>query len=193
MLHETPLAPSRLRPARAAARRHRAAELPAHLGLRLDLGRADRPGAEVVGLGREPGLPAVAVGAAPLRLELRLPQELGGGRVELRAADISNNPYLGGAMVLAAGLEGIREKIDPGAPHTENMYLKSEEELKSLGVSYLPRTLEEAIDAFAADPLSREVMGDLMFETYVDFKRQEWEQYHNHVSDWEVQRYLKFY
>jgi len=49
---------------------------------------------------------------------------LGGGRVELRAADISNNPYLGGALVLAAGLEGIQEKIDPGSPHTENMYLK---------------------------------------------------------------------
>lgn len=118
---------------------------------------------------------------------------LGGGRVELRAADISNNPYLGGALTLAAGLEGIREKIDPGTPHTANMYLKSETELARLGVGYLPRTLEEAIEAFAADPLAREVFGDLMFETYVDFKRREWEQYHNHVSDWEVARYLKFY
>jgi glutamine synthetase len=122
---------------------------------------------------------------------IRVP--LGGGRVELRAADISNNPYLGGAMVLAAGLEGIIEKIDPGVPHTENMYLKSERELAQLGVGYLPRTLHEAIEAFAADPLGREVMGDLMFETYVDFKRREWEDYHNHVSDWEVRRYLKFY
>ena len=83
---------------------------------------------------------------------------LGGGRVELRAADISNNPYLGGALVLAAGLEGIQEKIDPGAPHTDNMYLKSEAELAELGVSYLPRTLEEAIEAFAADPLPRQVL-----------------------------------
>jgi glutamine synthetase len=122
---------------------------------------------------------------------IRVP--LGGGRVELRAADISNNPYLGGAMVLAAGLEGIIEKIDPGVPHTENMYLKSERELAQLGVGYLPRTLHEAIEAFAADPLGREVLGDLMFETYVDFKRREWEDYHNHVSDWEVRRYLKFY
>ena len=118
---------------------------------------------------------------------------LGGGRVELRAADISNNPYLGGALVLAAGLEGIREKIDPGAPHTENMYLKSDAELKKLGVSYLPRTLNEAIEAFAADSLAREVFGDLMFDTYVDFKRREWDEYHNHVSDWEIDRYLRFY
>jgi glutamine synthetase len=113
--------------------------------------------------------------------------------VELRAADISNNPYLGGALVLAAGLEGIREKIDPGAPHTDNMYLKSAEELASLGVSYLPRTLAEAVDAFEADPLAREVFGDLMANTYVQFKREEWESYMNHVSDWERDRYLKFY
>ncbi len=118
---------------------------------------------------------------------------LGGGRVELRAADISNNPYLGGAMVLAAGLEGIRERLDPGSPHTDNMYLKSDQELAELGVSYLPRTLEQAINCFEKDPLSKQVMGDLMFKTYVEFKRSEWEEYHNHVSDWEVDRYLKFF
>jgi len=122
---------------------------------------------------------------------LRVPR--GGGRVELRAADIANNPYLGGAMVLAAGLEGIREKIDPGAPHTQNMYLKTSAELEQLGVSYLPRSLSEAIEAFAIDPLGKEVMGELMFNTFVDFKREEWELYLNHVSDWEVERYLKFY
>ncbi|MGI9301709.1 MAG: type III glutamate--ammonia ligase, partial [Gammaproteobacteria bacterium] len=99
---------------------------------------------------------------------LRVP--LGGGRVELRAADISNNPYIGGAMVLAAGLEGIREKIDPGSPHTDNMYLKTDAELEELGVTYLPRTLSDAVEAFAADPLSREVMGELMRDTFVDFK-----------------------
>jgi len=117
----------------------------------------------------------------------------GGGRVELRAADIANNPYLGGAMVLAAGLEGIREQIDPGAPHTENMYLKSDEELAQMGVSYLPRTLGEAVDAFEADDLGRQVMGDLMFKTFVDFKRGEWREYLTHVSDWEVDRYLKLW
>ena len=118
---------------------------------------------------------------------------LGGGRVELRAADISNNPYLGGALVLAAGLEGIREKIDPGAPHTENMYLKTPQQLAKLKVSYLPRTLEEALDAFDKDPLSEQVFGQLMKKTYLQFKREEWESYINHVSDWEVDKYMKFY
>jgi glutamine synthetase len=114
-------------------------------------------------------------------------------RVELRSADISNNPYLGGAMVLAAGLEGITEGLDPGEPHLENMYLKTEEELKALGVNHLPRTLEQAIDALDADPLGRQVMGDAMFDAYIQFKRSEWESYHNHVSDWEVARYAKFF
>lgn len=122
---------------------------------------------------------------------LRIP--LGGGRVELRAADSANNPYLGAAMVLGAGLEGIREGLDPGEPHTENMYNKSESELKELGITLLPRTLEEAVNAFEADPFSRDVMGDAMFEAYATFRREEWDAYHNHVSDWERDRYLKFF
>lgn len=122
---------------------------------------------------------------------LRIP--LGGGRVELRAADSANNPYLGAAMVLSAGLEGIREDLDPGEPHTENMYNKSPEELKELGIELLPRTLEEAIDAFEADPFSHAVMGEDMFKAYAGFRREEWNAYHNQVSDWERDRYLKFF
>ncbi|WP_088889011.1 type III glutamate--ammonia ligase [Leptolyngbya ohadii] len=122
---------------------------------------------------------------------VRIP--LAGERVECRAADISCNLYLGAAMVLMAGLEGIREGLDPGEPHRENMYKCSPEQLQAMQIETLPKTLSEAIEAFAADPLSEEVMGSLMFQTYVDFKRQEWEEYHNHVSDWEIQRYLKFF
>jgi glutamine synthetase len=122
---------------------------------------------------------------------LRIP--LGGGRVECRAADISTNLYLGAAMILAAGLEGIREELDPGEPHTENMYNYSLLELSQKGISTLPRTLGEAVLAFASDPLSEAVMGPLMYETYVQFKSQEWQEYHNHVSDWEINRYLKFF
>ncbi|MFZ5466033.1 MAG: type III glutamate--ammonia ligase [Pseudomonadota bacterium] len=122
---------------------------------------------------------------------MRIP--LGGGRVECRAADISGNFYLGAAMMLAAGLEGIRERLDPGAPNTENMYQLPNAELKARGIELLPRNLEEAVDAFEADPLSEEVMGPLMFRTYADFKRQEWLDYHSHVSDWELDRYLRLF
>ncbi|MBD2120739.1 type III glutamate--ammonia ligase [Trichocoleus sp. FACHB-262] len=122
---------------------------------------------------------------------LRIP--LAGGRVECRAADIASNPYLGAAMLLAAGLEGIREGIDPGDPNTENMYNYSLAQLEEMRIRFLPRNLGEAIAAFASDPLSEKVMGPLMYKSYIEFKSQEWEEYHTHVSDWEIQRYLKFF
>jgi glutamine synthetase len=122
---------------------------------------------------------------------VRIPS--GGGRVELRLADPMCNPYLGGALVLAAGLEGIRDELDPGEPHRENLYTKSQAELDKLGVKWLPRTMIEAVDAFAADPLGKQVFGEEMFDAWVDYKRDEWMQYLNHVSSWEQQRYMKFY
>jgi glutamine synthetase len=122
---------------------------------------------------------------------IRIP--MNGPRIECRAADISCNLYLGAAMMLMAGLEGIREQLDPGDPHRENMYLHTPETLKSMGIEHLPRTLGEAVDAFEADPLSAQVMGPLMFDAYVKFKRAEWVEYHTHVSDWEIARYLKFF
>jgi glutamine synthetase len=121
---------------------------------------------------------------------LRIPSP--GGRVECRAADISCNPYLGAAMILAAGLEGIREQWDPGQPNLVNAYTLSAEQLAERGIGMLPRTLAEAIEAFAADPLSKKVFGDAMFDAYVTYKRQEWESYHCAVSDWEQKRYLEF-
>ena len=117
----------------------------------------------------------------------------GGGRVELRSADSACNPYLGMAMMIAAGLEGIRDKLDPGEPHRENLYYKSDAERIAAGVAWLPRTLDEAVTAFAEDPLSREVFGGVMFDAWVEFKRAEWLSYLNHVSDWERDRYLKFF
>jgi glutamine synthetase len=122
---------------------------------------------------------------------LRIP--LGGGRVELRLPDASCNPYLGLAMTIAAGLEGIREHLDPGEPHADNMYLKTPAELAALGVSVLPRSLGEALDAFEADPLGRQVMGEAMAGAWLDYKREEWHAYSVHVTDWEKERYLKFF
>ena len=122
---------------------------------------------------------------------LRVP--LAGGRIECRAVDMSCNPYLAAALLLAAGLEGIREGLDPGRPHGENMYQHSEASLAAMGVTHLPRSLEEAIDAFESDSLAADVFGPLMHATYAKYKRDEWEAYHTHVSQWELDRYLKFF
>jgi len=116
-----------------------------------------------------------------------------GGRIELRCADSASNPYLGAAMVLAAGLEGIRAKLEPGEPNRDNMYEVSEPDLIKRGISQLPRTLDEALDAFAADPLSREVMGESLADSWLANKRSEWQSYMAHVSDWETDRYLRFF
>ena len=122
---------------------------------------------------------------------LRIPSA--GGRVECRAADIACNPYLGAAMMLAAGLEGIRKGIDPGAPHAENMYNYSDAEIAAKGIEFLPKNLSEAIDALEADSLAREVLGDDMFKAFIDYKRDEWNSYHNHISEWEIDRYLTYF
>ena len=68
------------------------------------------------------------------------------------------------------------------------MYLRAR-----LGVGYLPRTMGEALDAFEADPLSRQVFGQGLFTSLLDYKRDEWLSYTNHVSDWEKARYLKMF
>ena len=122
---------------------------------------------------------------------LRVPRD--GGRVELRLADSSCNPYLGAAMTLAAGLDGIERELDPGEPRTDNLYVKTDDELRALGVDMLPRTLGEALDAFAASDLARAVFGEAMFDAWLARKRDEWLGYLDHVSDWERARYLKFF
>ncbi len=122
---------------------------------------------------------------------VRIP--MGGGRIELRSADSAVNPYLGAAMVLAAGLEGVRERLDPGEPNRDNMYLVDGAAVAERGIRELPRTLGEALDAFAADPLGAEVMGPSMAEAWLAYKREEWLAYMAHVSDWETERYLDFF
>jgi glutamine synthetase len=122
---------------------------------------------------------------------LRIP--LGGGRVESRAVDTSCNPYLTAAMMLAAGLDGIERGLDPGDPIELNMYEQSDAQLAELGVGVLPRTLLEAVDAFRADPLGREVFGAELAGAYADLKESEWWEFHGSVSAWELDRYLEFF
>jgi glutamine synthetase len=96
-------------------------------------------------------------------------------------------------MILAAGLEGIERAIDPGKPHTENMYNYSDQEIADANIDMLPRTLSEATDALEADPLALSVFGPDMTKAFIDFKRDEWDSYHNTVSQWEMERYLRLF
>jgi glutamine synthetase len=122
---------------------------------------------------------------------LRIP--LASPRVESRAVDATANTYLAAAAYLQAGLEGIERDLDPGEPLRQNMYLLSDAELEQLGVRTLPRTLLEAIEAFDADPLMESVLGPELRKAYVELKTEEWWDYHDEISPWEVQRYLTFF
>jgi glutamine synthetase len=122
---------------------------------------------------------------------IRVP--MGGGRAECRNADSSCNPYLAAALMLAAGLEGVRERLDPGRPHEENLYELDAAGLAAAGVGELPRTLGEAVDAFAADPFIEGVLGRELRAEFITYKRGEWEQYHQAVSQWEIDRYARLF
>ena len=95
-------------------------------------------------------------------------------------------------MTLAAGLEGIKEGIDPGEPTGDDLYSASRDELQEREVQVLPRTLLEAIRSFEVDPLSDQVMAALK-KPYLELKYREWEEFHNTVTQWERDRYLHFY
>ncbi|MDQ4029157.1 MAG: type III glutamate--ammonia ligase, partial [Actinomycetota bacterium] len=103
-----------------------------------------------------------------------------------------SNMYFGAAISLAAGLEGIKEEIDPGPPTNTNLYELNRRQLQEEGVQLLPRTLLEAVNEFEADPLTDSVFGPLK-SVFVELKNKEWEEYHNIVTDWEREKYLKFF
>jgi glutamine synthetase len=118
---------------------------------------------------------------------IRVP--MNGGRCESRNADGALNPYLAATLALAAGLEGIREGIDPGNPQDDNLYELSDAERQLRGIDFLPQNLAEAVDAFEADPFVEQVLGKELRDEFIRYKREEWEEYHQTISAWEVERY----
>ncbi len=122
---------------------------------------------------------------------LRVP--MGGGRVESRNADAACNPYLAAALAIAAGLQGIKENLDPGDAQEDNLYELSPEQLAARGICELPRSLDEAVAAFAADPFVEETLGTDLRNEFIKYKSEEWRQYHQTVSQWEIDRYARLY
>ncbi|MEM7601367.1 MAG: glutamine synthetase [Verrucomicrobiota bacterium] len=129
----------------------------------------------------------VAFGRNNRSAMLRLP--LNRYCIENRAPDMSNNPYLAAAMHLAAGLDGIEQELDPGEPINANVYEMGRGELKQTGVSFLPATLKEALDAFEEDPFTERVMGE-MKEIFLKQKRWEWEQSFFLIHDRQIDQFL---
>jgi glutamine synthetase len=115
------------------------------------------------------------------------------GRLELRLPDGSCNPYLATAVILAAGMDGIANRIDPGPPINANLYDWTPAMLAEHGVELLPQSLGEALDALEADPVVRAGLGDGLADEFLRLKRMEWVEYQRHVSQWERDRYVEFF
>ncbi|MCZ6619994.1 MAG: type III glutamate--ammonia ligase [Gammaproteobacteria bacterium] len=115
------------------------------------------------------------------------------GRLELRLADSSCNPYLAGAALVAAGLDGIERELDPGAPQNLNFYELGADELEKRKIKLLPQTLGEALDELERDEFFAAALGSEFITEFLEVKRTEWVEYSRHVSDWETERYLEFY
>jgi glutamine synthetase len=122
---------------------------------------------------------------------IRVPSRRGEGtRVELRSPDPSCNPYLAFAVMIGAGLDGIRRKLDPGAPVNKNIFSMSHREKRRLRIEDMPADLRDAIAAMKKDRLVREVLGDHIYAHFVEAKSAAWADYSATVHPWEVDRYL---
>ncbi|NQU47242.1 MAG: type I glutamate--ammonia ligase [Planctomycetes bacterium] len=122
---------------------------------------------------------------------IRIPDRRGiGTRAELRMPDPSCNPYLAFAVMLAAGLNGIKNKIEPPAPVSGNVYRMSARERSRLKIKSLPGNLGEALDAFEKDKVLKDALGEHTFHQFIIAKRSEWSDYIAAVHPWELDRYL---
>ncbi len=125
---------------------------------------------------------------------LRVPKWFKGksaaARIELRNPDPSCNPYLAFAVMLKAGLEGIANKMTPPEPVEENIYQLDDESLTSKNIDILPTSLLEALDELKKNKLLQDVLGEHLFERYVDVKEKEWDEFKKQVTCWEIDTYL---
>jgi glutamine synthetase len=112
-------------------------------------------------------------------------------RAELRCPDPSCNPYLAFAVMLKAGIDGIKNKIQPPDPVEEDVYEFDDTKLQKFYIKTLPSSLVEAIGEFEESQLVRDTLGDYTFDVYLDAKKKEWDEYRLTVSQWELDWYLK--
>jgi len=126
---------------------------------------------------------------------IRIPQPMAGKpntvRLELRFPDPSSNPYLIFNVMLAAGLDGIDQALPCPEPLNQlNVYELSDEVRTNLGIEMLPGSLLEAISAFEEDNILQNALGESLTEAFTKARREEWEDFRIHVTDWELSRYL---
>lgn len=125
---------------------------------------------------------------------IRIPASRGmSTRVEVRSVDSSANPYLALAVILKAGLDGIKRKLTPSAPVDRNIYEMKADELAENDIGILPTDLDHALIALSEDLIIQDALGSHIYANFNEAKQQEWESYRITVHPWELERYMKMY
>ncbi|UFJ42248.1 type I glutamate--ammonia ligase [Brevibacillus humidisoli] len=125
---------------------------------------------------------------------VRIPASRGlSTRIEVRNPDPASNPYLALAVMLKAGLDGIKNKLALPAAIDRNIYVMTEDEREASGIESLPSTLKEAIESLKADPVICEALGEHALVHFVEAKEIEWDMFRTRVHDWEREQYMSTY
>ncbi len=125
---------------------------------------------------------------------IRIPAARGlSTRTELRSPDPSCNPYLALAMMLNAGLDGVKNKILPPDEVKTDIFEMSTADMEEQGITILPTSLAEALAELEASPIARETLGPHIYHKYLKAKKTEWDNYRVAVTDWELESYLASY
>jgi len=128
--------------------------------------------------------------SALLRVPKWFRQKKEAARIELRSPDPACNPYLAFAVMLKAGLDGIKNDLTPPDPVEENIYTLDDESLVKKNIDVLPTSLNEALDELKKDKLLQETLGEHLFERYIYVKTKEWDEFKKQVTVWEIETYL---
>ncbi len=125
---------------------------------------------------------------------VRIPASRGlSTRIEVRNPDPAANPYLALAVMLKAGLDGIKNKLELPPAVDRNIYVMSEAEREANGIESLPATLKEAIECLKTDPVICEALGEHALVHFIEAKEIEWDMFRTRVHDWEREQYMNTY
>ncbi|MBA7675532.1 Glutamine synthetase [subsurface metagenome] len=131
--------------------------------------------------------------SALIRVPKWFSQKPESARIELRCPDPTCNPYLAFAVMLKAGLDGIKNNLMPPEPVEENIYQFDSESLVNKNIDILPTSLWEALSELKKSKLIQEVLGNHLFERYIHIKTKEWDEFKMQVTSWEINKYLDIY
>ncbi|MDP4107959.1 MAG: type I glutamate--ammonia ligase [Bacillota bacterium] len=125
---------------------------------------------------------------------IRIPASRGlSTRIEVRSVDPAANPYLAMAVLLKAGLDGVKNKLTPPAPVDRNIYVMTREERLAEGITDLPATLALALETLQADEVLTSGLGEHILEHFIEAKEIEWDMFRTAVHPWEREQYMKMY